>query len=122
MTTKMKRKNRTIVWVSLLAYAVLVGSVVLALFSIRESTLAESDDEQSRIEWQKWKAEAAQQDGTRSPVQRSVPKTDEPPLHLLARDHFPAMVVGLILPLTALYWFIVWLVRGVMNSPGPAQE
>lgn len=122
MTTKMKRKNRTIVWVSLLGYAVLVGSVVLALFSIRESTLAESGDEQSRIEWQKWKAEAAQQDGTRSPVQRSVPKTDEPPLHLLARDHFPAMVVGLLLPLTALYWFIVWLVRGVMNSPGPAQE
>ncbi len=36
----------------------------------------------------RWKAEAAKEDGTAGPVQRTVPKSNEPPLLILMRDYF----------------------------------
>ena len=67
----------------------------------------------AEAEWNRWRAEAAKEDGSTGPVQRTVPKSNQPPLLILMRDYFPASLIGLLLPLSALYWFIAWLVRGV---------
>ncbi len=93
-----------------------MATIVGGLFALRANVLSEMSTPAAEAEWNRWRAEAAKEDGTTGPVQRTVPKSNEPPLLILMRDYFAASLVGLLLPLSALYWFIAWLVRGVRQS------
>src|SRR5262245_8605742 len=101
-------------WVAV--YLLLMAALVGGLFAVRSNVLSEMSSPAAEAQWQRWKAEAAKEDGTHGPVQRSVPKSNEPPLLLLMRDYFAACIAGLLLPITALYWFIAWLARGVTRQ------
>ncbi|HTQ38247.1 MAG TPA: hypothetical protein VMJ32_04430 [Pirellulales bacterium] len=107
-----------------IGYFVFAAAVLVGMFLVRESMVPELSTSQSQLDWNQWRAEAAQQDGSHGPVQRAVPKSPEAPLLVLLRDYFPACVVGLLVPLSALYAVIAWMACGVLrqskNSPSPS--
>jgi hypothetical protein len=110
----------------ILGYLIFAAVLLTGMFIVRQSIVPELSSSQSQADWTAWRAEAAQQDGTHGPVQRAVPKSPEPPLLVLMRDYFPACVLGLLLPLSALYAVIAWLACGVLRqsneSPSPSRE
>jgi hypothetical protein len=101
-------------WIA--AYVAMVMTVVVGMFVARANILSEMSTPTATEEWNRWRAAAAEQDGTHGPVQRTVPKSNVPPLLLLMRDYFPASLVGALLPLSALFWFIAWLIHGVTQQ------
>ena len=99
-----------------IGYFVFAAAILLAMFTVRENVVPELSTAQEQADWNQWRAEAAQQDGTHGPVQRVAPRSPEPPLLLLMRDYFPACVVGLLVPLSALYAVIAWMISGVIRQ------
>jgi hypothetical protein len=95
-------------------YLALVAVVVVVMFLLRQSVLANLETPQAQSDWNKWRIEASTQDGTHGPVQRSAPRSTQPPALVLMRDYFGAILVGLLLPVSALYGFIAWIACGVV--------
>ena len=100
----------------LLAYLILLCALVGGMYLLRSNVLAKMGTAEAQRDWNAWRAEAAKEDGSSGPVQRTVPKSPVPPLYLLMHDYFAAALVGLLLPTSALFFFIAWLVTGVMKQ------
>ena len=114
--------NRTLLLIGV-GYLLVVIGIVAAMFVARNSVLASMDSPEAKQEWNDWRSEAAKQDGTHGPVQRSTPRSGEPPSLVLMRDYFAASTIGLLLPASALYVFFAWVICGVIyQSPSPARE
>ena len=104
--------------VCLAVYVAGALGVVLGLARTRESTIANLSTPEQLAYWQKWKADAARQDGTTGPVARREPKSDEPPTLVLLRDHYPVIVVAGLTFYTFLFALAVFLGRGILRSSG----
>ena len=98
-------------------YIALVAIIIAGMLLLRQNVLASQTTPQAQAAWNQRRVEASKQDGTHSPVQRSVPRSDEPPALVLMRDYFAAVLIGLLLPISALYAFITWIVCGVTYPP-----
>lgn len=90
--------------------------IVVGMARIRASTLEELSTPEQQAHWQKWKADAARQDGTTGPVARRAPKSDEPPTLVLLRDHYTVMVAASLTFYTFLFALAVFLGRGIMRT------
>src|SRR5262245_12836088 len=113
----MQNRISKVVLTSLIAgYMALVGLVVWGMTAWRQAVVTNLSTPQAQAAWNEWRAEAAQEDGTRGPVQRVAPKSPEPPMLVLLRDYFAACVVGLLAPLSALYAFIAWIIWGMLRQ------
>jgi hypothetical protein len=106
----------------LVGYLLFVAGIVYGMSVIRQGVIADLGTPQAQADWNAWRTEAAQQDGTKGPVQRSVPKSPEPPMLVLMRDYFPACVLGLLLPLSALYIVTTWMACGVLRQSGNSSD
>jgi hypothetical protein len=93
---------------------VLIG-IGVGIVRMRQQILA-ADYDQQVAQWQKWRDEAAKQDGRNGPVQRVVPPTEEPPMYLLMRDHFPVIFVGSILFPAVILGFFMAVAYGVLRQ------
>jgi hypothetical protein len=114
--------NRTLLLIGV-GYALVVIGIVAAMFYSRSSVLANVTSPEAQQEWNDWRTEAAKQDGTHGPVQRSTPRSGEPPALVLMRDYFAGSTIGLLLPVSALYGFFAWVICGLIyQSPTPARE
>jgi hypothetical protein len=109
------RKSKILIAFSIAGYVVLVAAVIGAMLMWRRDVLSEMATPQAQAEWNDWRTKAAEQDGKHSPVQLTVSKSPQLPVLVLMRDYFPACVIGLLVPLSALYGFTVWLACGVMR-------
>jgi hypothetical protein len=94
--------------------AVLIG-IGVGMVRLRQQVLA-TDYDQQVAQWQKWRDEAARQDGRSGPVQREVPRTEEPPMYLLMRDHFPVIFAGSILFPAVILGFFMGVAYGVLQQ------
>jgi hypothetical protein len=111
-----KRIPKIVIALLIVGYLLFATALMAGMFAARQSLVPELSTSQSQADWNAWRAEAATQDGRHGPVQRTVPKSPEPPMLVLMRDYFPACVVGLLLPLSALYAVIAWMACGVMRQ------
>ena len=102
--------------VCLAVYVAGAVGIVLGMATIRASTLEELSTPEQQAHWQKWKAEAARQDGTTGPVSRRAPKSDEPPTLVLLRDHYTVLVAASLTFYTFLFALAVFLGRGIMRT------
>jgi len=114
----MDRRRRSALGLSILVagYAALMAVIVFSMLSARRWALAELSTPASVAQWEAWRSDVREQQGS-SPVSRRVPKSNEPPRLVLMRDHFTVMMVGAILFSTVLYWIIAWLVAGMLRTP-----
>jgi hypothetical protein len=113
-----KRIPNVVIAFLMVGYLLFAVLIVAGMFLVRQSIVPELSTSQSQADWNAWRAEAAQQNASHGPVQRTVPKSPEPPLLVLMRDYFPACLLGLLLPLSALYGVIAWMACGVLKESG----
>jgi hypothetical protein len=98
-------------------YVLLVGVVVGTMFWVRQSAVPELSSQKSISEWREWKeANVREQQSHRGPVERRVPKSDEPPELVLMRDFFGVLILGAILFSSLLYWIMAWFVTGILKA------
>jgi hypothetical protein len=64
----------------------------------------------------KWKADAVKQDGSAGTVARRAPKSDEPPMLVLLRDHYAVIVAASLTFYTFLFGLALFIGRGLWHS------
>jgi hypothetical protein len=100
----------------ILGYVVLIGVVAGTMFWLRQSAIADWSSPKSISDWHAWREDVREQQITRGPVERRVPKSDEPPALVLMRDYFAVMMFGAILFSSLLYWLMAWFVTGIFRG------
>jgi hypothetical protein len=113
-TTLASRKQTWLVWWAI-TYVLLIVSVVATMFWARGSAIRQLSSPQSLAAWQAWREDVRRQQTQAGPVERRVPKSDEPPALVLWRDYFGVLVAGAVLFTSALYWVIAWFVTGMLR-------
>jgi hypothetical protein len=101
----------------LVGYVALVVTVVGTMCWLRQSAVIELSSQKSISDWQEWKeANVHEQQSHRGPVERRVPKSDEPPELVLMRDFFGVLMLGALLFSSLLYWIMAWFVTGILKG------
>jgi hypothetical protein len=101
----------------LIGYLAIVTAVAGSLIWLRRGVLAEFSTPESIADWQAWREDVRQQQATPGPVQRRIPKSEEPPALVLMRDYFGVSITGALFFTSILYWIIAWFVTGALRSP-----
>lgn len=109
------RANRWLLWWTI-GYVALVGVVGGCMFWVRQSVLTELSTPQSMADWKAWREDVRQQQAKPGPVERRVPKSDQPPALVLLRDYFVVSIVGALVFSSTLYWIMAWFVTGALLS------
>jgi hypothetical protein len=97
-------------------YIVLVSAVIGMMFWLRLTAVPDWSSPKSISDWQAWQKDVREQQTKPGPVERRVPKSDEPPTLVLMRDFFAVMMAGALLFSSLLYWIMAWLVTGILRS------
>jgi hypothetical protein len=100
----------------IVGYVVLLGTVFGTMFWMRQSAAADLSSPKSIADWQAWREDVRQQQTNGGPVERRVPKSDEPPQLVLMRDYFAVLMVGAVLFSSILYWIMAWFVAGILRT------
>ena len=97
-----------------LLYVLMLAGVTWGLSRYRSQAVETYSTAKAGSDWQDWRA-AAERIGSEGPVQRTAPKSIEPPALVLMRDHFPACLgISLLLSSCLFLWFMI-CVRGAMR-------
>lgn len=110
-----QRVDRRLRW-WMVGYAALVGVVVIAMIWKRHSAVTQLSSPKSISDWQAWREDVREQQSHPRPVERRVPKSNEPPALVLLRDYFAVLMIGALLFTSMLYWIIAWFITGIMES------
>jgi hypothetical protein len=109
-------------------YLLLASAVIGGMFWVRQSVFATYSSPESIADWRRWKSDVEHQQTNPGPVQRRIPKSDEPPALVLMRDYFAVSLSGALIFASLLYWVIAWLITGALtnhtttpnNTPSPS--
>ncbi len=103
--------------VALLAYAVMVISIVWSLHRVRREMLASSQADAQQQAWRTWRDDVRERQATgAAPVKRRVPKSIEPNLTVLLRDYYGTCLTGAVFFCSLLFWVLWFLLRGVLAA------
>ena len=105
---------RGAVW--MIAYVAVIGAVVGSLLSARRRTLGEMNTPQARADWETWRQSVRDDARAGAPVQRRVPKSGEPPMVVLMRDHFAVCLAAAVVLSSALFTVIGFTLEGVLRG------
>jgi hypothetical protein len=109
----MSSRSGTIWWG--VAYAALVGATVWGLVAARHWALDTQVRQPTDEAWQKYRSDVQrQQQSGNYVVQRRVPTSPEPPLRVMLRDHFAALLVGCLVFNTIVVGFLAWTMSGAL--------
>ena len=100
----------------IIGYVALVGVVVGTMFSLRQASVADLSSPKSVSDWQAWREDVRDQQINGGPVERRVPKSEEPPALVLMRDYFTILLAGALLFSSLLYWIMAWFVTGILSG------
>ena len=106
----------------LAAYLAVMGLGLWQLHRAHDWALATYDESGEgkgrQAQWDRWRDAAAEQAAGKGPVQRRVPKSAEPPTLVLLRDYYVMCVAAFLLFGSVLFGVFMFLVRGIVSSPG----
>ncbi len=100
----------------IIGYVALAGAVVGSMFWARHTVLTEFSTPESIADWRAWREDVRQQQANLGPVERRVPKSEEPPALVLMRDYFIVSLMGATFFTSLLYWVVAWFVTGALSS------
>jgi hypothetical protein len=96
-------------------YAALVGGTVWGLAAARRWALDEHVQQTGDEAWQQYRSDVQrQQQSGNYVVQRRVPASTEPPLRVMLRDHFAALLAGCLVFNTIVVGFLAWTIGGAL--------
>lgn len=100
----------------LAAYVLLAAAVIGGMLWVRQSVFATYSSPESIADWRAWKSEVEHQQTNPGPVQRRIPKSDEPPALVLMRDYFAVSLIGAAFFTSLLYWILAWFITGALSN------
>lgn len=100
----------------IVGYVVMVCAVAGTMFRLRRSSVPDLSSPKAISAWQSWREDVREQRTNPGPVERRVPKSDEPPELVLMRDFFAVLMVGALLFSSLLYWIMAWFVTGILKG------
>jgi hypothetical protein len=106
----------------LIAYVIIVATVLAALRYGREMVITRMGDPESVAAWQQWAEETRRPVAPGESVERRPVKSDEPPALILMRDHFGSVQAVSLVIGTFLFCFLGFLGYGIANQRGPTVE
>jgi hypothetical protein len=104
-------------WV--LAYLLLMAIVTCGVFYARHQALTTYGTDEAQAQWDEWRQSAKKMAELPSPVQRRIPKSQEPPALVLMRDHFAVCLALALVLSTILFATFMFFLRGALSSPSP---
>ena len=105
----------------LVVYLGLMATIAAGMFRARDWASGSLDNTVATDEWQKFREEVVDMNEA-SPVQRRVPKSNEPPALVLLRDHFAACTTIALVLSTALYATCAFFAIGILSDDRPQAE
>jgi len=105
-----------------ICYVIVLAAVVVGLGQFRSMAVQKYSSPQHLAAWQKFRNDMAQieqqvQSGDfHGPVARRMPKSPEPPVLVLMRDHYAVCLTGVVVLVTALFLALAMLLRGVLRK------
>jgi len=93
-------------------YLLVVGSIAATMITSRRHLIAQHTTPQAQQAWEKWRSEAASE----SPVQRRTPKSPEPNVLVLMRDHFATCLTAALFFSSLVYLLFAGLLRGAIRN------
>lgn len=111
----MKRISRFMLVALLIWLASLLG-LAWTLSILRDRMVASLSTPESQASWEQWREEVKRAQAEDSPVQRRIPKSEEPPALIMMRDRFPVILTGALVTWTFFYGFTIVIVRGLLVS------
>ena len=100
----------------LVGYVVLVCVVAGTMVQLRRTSVPDLSSPKAKSAWNSWRDDVREQQTNPGPVERRVPKSDEPPALVLMRDYFTVLMTGALLFSSLLYWIMAWFVTGILRS------
>ena len=100
----------------LVGYVVLVCVVVGSMVQLRRTSVPDLSSPKAKSAWNSWRDDVREQQANPGPVERKVPKSDEPPALVLMRDYFTVLMTGALLFSSLLYWIMAWFLTGILRS------
>lgn len=94
----------------------MMSALVGAMFWARQSAISQGSSLTSVPDWKKTRDEMREEQSRHGPVERRLPKSEEPPALVLMRDYFVILMMGALLFSSLLYWIIAWFVTGILKS------
>ncbi len=104
--------------VAAIVYVVWLSAIMTLSFSARRAALDTLSTPEAQAQWDQWR-EAAKTLNEHGPVQRRVPKSDQPPALVLMRDYFGTMLTAGGLFGSLLFAAVALPLRGVLVSRPP---
>ncbi len=98
-------------WAWLVAYVLILVTVVVAMFQARQAALTTMGTDQAQADWEAWRKSEPNQSND-LPVRRRPPKSTEPPALVLMRDHFQMLLGAAILFSSLLFGALMIAARG----------
>ncbi|MBI1903180.1 MAG: hypothetical protein HYS13_18930 [Planctomycetia bacterium] len=99
-------------FVCLALYLALLGALAGGMFYARHRVLSDLGSAGAAEQWQEWKKDVERQTASSPAPARRVPKSNEPPLLVLMRDSFLAVLTVTLAIFSVLFWFLALLLRG----------
>ncbi len=99
-----------------MGYIALLAAVVGSMLWERHAVLEEFGTPEALANWQSWRGDVQQTQSDPGPVQRQVPKSNEPPALVLMRDYFNVSMFGATFFTSILYWIMAWFITGALGG------
>ncbi len=102
--------------IGLAGLLVVIVSVVAGMLWARNAAIATYGTPEAQAEWEDWRREAAAQAESGGPVQRKVPRSQEPPALMLMRDHFAPCLGAALVAACGVYGTFTLLLFGAARK------
>lgn len=103
-------------WLWGVGYFALLAGVLYAMDAARSYAVTQMATDESLADWRKWREDVRREQRSPEVVARRVPKSVEPPMLVLLRDHYPVLLGGAIMFSSILYGTLAWLITGAAAS------
>ncbi len=111
------RKPRAVTLFWATGYLLMVAALTTGLVHVRGRVMENLSGDSAQAVWRDWQAAARRQNQQPNPtVNRRLARTDEPPMLVLMRDHFAAVLIVSLVIVTVLFVFLMIILRGVFGG------
>jgi hypothetical protein len=104
----------TSIWLWLAVYVAILAAIAMFTIHLRDATLA--DDVETSQSWQKWRQAEIEREAEAGPIERTVPKSHEPPMVVLMRDNFGVILAASVVFPGIIIGFLMIVLRGVVRQ------
>jgi hypothetical protein len=101
----------------MVGYLLIIAAIVGGLLTARSNAIENFASDDARRAWDDWRRSTESQDQTKQPVERSTPRSSEPPTLVLLRDHFAVCTLASLILSTVLYWTTAIFIYGIATGP-----